>query len=217
MLKLFINFLLLSLIIFLIGCSSSVEPGMKKSNYQIIKEREEFEKKVNADLITTIENNTHTSLSLLMDAHVKILYKIDLPQTYEVSLVKLKEDKNLNINKYLIPIKDYYHDTVTEALYLALEIPYIHILDNELSYSLQITTTNKKKEYKEKKYTLVFRTKPMSDNGEKYLSFEYKNSFYDEDIDPFIKAMIIQEKQNANLNRFSKEYIQKYSKLLRID
>jgi hypothetical protein len=218
MLKLFINLLILSLSFFILGCGgASGEAGMGKSSYQIIKEREDFEQKANAHITTTIEANTHTSLAMLMDAHVKILYKIDLPQTYDISLIALNEGKNLNIHRFLIPTKEYYYDSVSKALYLTLEVPYIHLLDNELTYSLELTTTNLAKLYETKEYTLVFRTKPMADNGEEFLSFEYKNSFDDANIDAFIKNTIALEKQNAAIQRFSADYVKRHASILRVN
>lgn len=216
MLKLSINLFLLSLGVFILGCGGASN-GIDKSSYQIIKEREDFEQKANAHLTTNIEANTYMSLALLMDAHVKILYKIDMPQTYDVSLIAIDESKNLNIHRFMLPTKEYYYDSVTKALYLTLEVPYIHILDNELVYTLKLYTTNVAKQYEEKKYTLAFRTKPMADNGEEYLSFEYKNSFDDADIDEFIKNTIALEKQSAAIQRFSADYVRRHASVLKVD
>lgn len=216
MLKSYISLLLIATATFFVGCggASSELDGLNENEYQIVKERQDFEKKIAADMVFNIANETRENLTMLMDAHVTIMYRIELAGIKEISVAQLVEDEFLNINKTLIATRDFYYDSVNQALYFAVDVPYIYMLENHFSYKLHLSMIDQNKMYANKTVTLQFRAQPMSDNGESYLSFTYEDSILSDDVDPFILSTIEQELTQTNVARFAPNYRQKYASLL---
>ena len=221
MLKIYISILFVSVVLFISGCGAGGElSGLNQNEYKIVKERQEFEKNQNAMMTFEVQNDTNDMLTMLLDAHVKIMYKINIDAVSKVASVSLIESKNLNLNKILIPTKDYYYDSVNESLYLAVDIPYIYMLENELSLDVNIIGSRgigKKSTAFSKNIKINFQTQPMKANGQEYMSFEFEDGILSKDVDPFILCMIKMEVESANIDRFSQGYIHKYKSVLGVD
>ena len=81
MLKIFTKSLLISFIILLsVGCGSSNKEleGLNETDYKIVQERLDFERIQKTDMNFDIDKDTDKSLTMLLDAHIKIMYKINL-------------------------------------------------------------------------------------------------------------------------------------------
>jgi hypothetical protein len=217
MLKSFTSTIMVFGALFFTGClggASNELDGLNENEYQIVKERQDFEKKTQADINFDIESGTNENVTLLMDAHVTVMYRVALQDIKEITNIRLQEKKHLNINKLLIATKDYYYDSVNNALYVALRIPYVYMLESSFTYTMDIAMVDIQKLAQQRSLSLVFKSKPMSDNDESFLSFTYEDSFLSDNIDPFILNTIEAERAQTNLGRFSVEYRTKYEELL---
>jgi len=220
MLKLFTKITLPALLLsLLVGCGGSSNKeleGLNDVEYKIVQERLDFEKNQNADINFEIDKNTDESLTMLLDAHTKIMYKINLKgeknsKIKSILNVTLNSTGRINIHKLLIERKDYYFDSVNNALYVAIEVPYIYLLDKKCSLTLDLTMATKKRYLAKRSIKMLYETAPMRDNGENYMSFAYEKSFESDDVDEFILSMIQSELKQANLAHFDAAYKKRHN------
>jgi len=206
--KIYISITLFFLFI-ISGCGGTPSP-MDKLNveeYKIVMGRKDFQKKQNADINFIIDKKTDNALVELSDAHIKIMFKINLDRNSKyIQTIRLIQRNTLNLNRLLIPKKDYYYDSVSNAVYVSFVIPYIYLLDNKIYFNLQMNIADKNMKLHQRVLVLLIKTKPMRDNGEKYMSFQYEKDFKGNNIDPYIKSMIKKELQHTNVKRFDTSY-----------
>ena len=220
MLKMFTKVSLLSFLITLIvGCGSSNKElsGLSDYDYKIVKERLDFERAQNADMNFDIDKNTNKSLTLLLDAHVKIMYKINLAgenktKIKNVLFIELNSNKRIQLNKLLLERKDFYFDSVNNAVYVAIEVPYIYLFDKKFKLDVAMTMVTNKRQLVTRNISMMYETGPMSDNGESYMSFKYEKNFESNNLDDFISATIEDELRAANLSAFDKSYKNRHPK-----
>lgn len=218
----FTKILIVSIIVLLgSGCGSTNKQldGLNENDYKIVQERLDFEKAQNAYMNFDIDKNTNESLTLLLDAHVRIMYKINLKGQKKTKVksilhIDLTSDKRVHLDKLLIEKKDYYFDSVNNAVYLALDIPYIYLLDKKFSLNLSLAMITNKRKFVQRDITMLYETGPMKDNDENYMSFKYSKNFEADNVDPFILSMIQSEVQNANLSAFDTQYKNRHKRLL---
>jgi len=222
MLKILTKVLLVSFVALLsVGCGSSNNElsGLDEKDYKIVKERLDFEKAQKAYMTFDIDKNTDKSLTLLLDAHVKVMYKINLKgekktKIKNVLFIELSSNSKVHLEKLLLEKKDYYFDSVNNAVYVAIEIPYIYMLDKDFKLELDLTMATAKRKLAKRHVTMNYETAPMKDNDENYMSFKYSKNFESYDVDPYILSMIELELKNTNLSAFDKEYVNRHKKLL---
>jgi len=220
MLKLFTKTILTTLLFsFLVGCSSGNKElkGLNDAEYRIVQGRLDFEKSQDADINFEIDKNTDKSLTMLLDADTKIMYKINLKgqkrdKTKSILSVFETAKGRVNLNKLLIEKKDYYFDSVNNALYVAIEVPYIYLLDKKTSLELNIMMATKNRTLSVRNIKMLYETAPMKENGEKYMSFKYVKSFESDDVDEFILSEIKNELKHVDMKHFSDAYKKRHSK-----
>jgi len=220
MLKIFTKSLIIASILLLsIGCGSSNKElaGLSDTEYKIVKERLDFEKAQKADMNFEIDKNTDKSLTLLLDAHVKIMYKINLKGAKKTKIknvlhIELTSNKRVHLDKLLLEKKDFYFDSVNNAVYVAVDVPYIYLLDKKFKLNISMTMVTNKRQYARRDVTMLYETAPMKDNDENYMSFKYEKNFESDNVDAYILSMIEQELQQANLSAFDSEYKKRHSK-----
>ena len=187
----------------------------EKKAYQIMLERKSFEDHHLASQQFKIDAATKKFSTMLLDAHTPFIYAIALPQYKEVGAVELVIDKGWNVDNLLVPKKDFFWDSVNKELLLPLTIPYIYMLDNEISLKAKIHgVIDRSLVINEKE--ILFYHKPLEDNDETYLSFSYLNSLKNEKIDPFIKAQVKSEFEKLNKTRVSKAIIKRLEDLIEL-
>lgn len=217
----FTKSLLISFIVLLsVGCGSSNKElaGLNETDYKIVQERLDFERIQRADMNFDIDKNTDTSLTMLLDAHIKIMYKINLNGVKKTKIknilyVELNSHKRVQLNKLLLEKKDYYFDSVNNAVYVAVEIPYIYLLDNEFKLDIALTMITNKRQLVTRDVTMLYETAPMRDNGENYMSFKYERNFESENLDAYVRSVIRSELRSANLSAFDNDYKSRHKKL----
>jgi len=221
MLKIFTKSLLISFIVLLsVGCGSSNKElqGLNETDYKIVQERLDFERIQKADMNFEIDKNTDKSLTMLLDAHIKIMYKINLAGVKKTKIknilyVEVKSSKRVQLNKLLLEKKDYYFDSVNNAVYVAVNIPYIYLLDNKFKLDISLSMVTKKRQFVKRDVTMMYETGPMRDNGENYMSFKYEKNFESENLDAYVRSMIQSELRSANLSAFDTNYKSRHRKL----
>ena len=221
MLKIFTKISFVSLLILLsVGCGSSNKElsGLNDNDYKIVKERLDFEKAQKADMNFDIDKDTDKRLTLLLDAHVKIMYKINLKgekrtKIKNVLYIEVNSNKRVQLNKLLLEKKDFYFDSVNNAVYVAIEIPYIYLLDKKFKLSLDMTMATSKRQLVKRAVSMLYETAPMSDNDENYMSFKYSKNFEADSVDPYILSMIESELQSTNLSAFDSDYKARHTKI----
>ncbi len=221
MLKMFTKILLVSSIVILsVGCSSSNKEldGLNDTEYKIVKERQDFEKAQKADMNFNIDKNTDKSLTMLLDAHIKIMYKINLKgekrtKIKNILYIELNSKKRVHLNKLLIEKKDYYFDSVNNAVYIAIVVPYIYLLDKKFTLDIDMTMVTNKRQLATREVSMLYETAPMQDNKEDYISFKYSKNFEADNIDPYILSMINSELEHANLSAFDSAYKKRHQKI----
>jgi hypothetical protein len=221
MLKIFTKSLLISFIILLsVGCGSSNKEleGLNETDYKIVQERLDFERIQKVDMNFDIDKDTDKSLTMLLDSHIKIMYKINLAGVKKTKIknilyVELNSNKRVQLNKLLLEKKDYYFDSVNNAIYVSVEIPYIYLLDNKFKLDISLSMVTNKRQLVKRDVTMMYETRPMRDNDENYMSFKYEKNFESQDLDSYIRSMIHSELQNANLSAFDKDYKSRHRKL----
>jgi len=218
--KLFIS-LLLFLTFFMLGCNggNAELDGLNDIEYKIVRQRLDFEKNQKVDMNFEVESATDKALVMLSDAHVKIMFKINLGEKTKKEIksllhIRQKATKHIVIDKLLVEKKDYFFDSVNQAVYVAMSVPYIYMLDNRLKVDLEIVGISRKRILKTRNLTLYFEMKPMKENSKRYLSFEYLKSFDDENVDEMTQSIIAKELMQTNKKHLQKEYVLKHKKLL---
>lgn len=225
MLKYFIRRLfLVALILLFTACSSRNKEleGLDDASYKIVQERLDFEKNQQPAMTFEIDKNTNKSLSMLLDAHVKIMYKINLQgekrsKVKSILHIESSANKKVKLHKLLIQKNDYFFDSVNNAVYLVIDIPYIYMLDKKLKLEISMSMVTKERELKQRNITMLFETGAMSDNGEKYMSFKYEKSFDSPDVDEYILSTIESELQHSKRSHFEKEYLARHRELFGVD
>jgi hypothetical protein len=225
MLKLFTKTLLASLLALLVvGCGSSNNEldGLNENDYKIVKERLDFEKAQNAYMNFDIDKDTDDSLTLLLDAHVKIMYKINLKgqkknKVKNVLHIDLTSNDIVHLDKLLLEKKDYYFDSVNNAVYVAITIPYLYLLDKNFEMKLSLSMATTKRQLVRRTINMRYETAPMADNNEDYMSFKYVKNFEADNIDPFILSLIKKELEHANISAFDDNYIKRHQKIFNGD
>ena len=221
MLKIFTKSLLVTFIVLLsVGCGSSNKElaGLNENDYKIVQERLDFEKAQKADMNFDIDKSTDKSLTMLLDAHVKIMYKINLAgekrtKIKNILFIELNSNRRVQLNKLLLEKKDFYFDSVNNAVYVALEIPYIYLLDGKFTLDVAMTMVTSKRQLVKRDVTMMYETAPMKDNDENYMSFQYTKNFESQNVDPYITSMINRELKSANLTAFDSDYKKRHQKI----
>ena len=191
--------------------------NLTEQEYKIVTERLDFEKNFDADMNFVVTSEAKSTKTMLMDAHVKIMYRIEMPKDIrEVLAVRFEEKERVRLDKLMIPKKDYFYDSVNKAVFVGMKIPYIYMLDGILRTTLLVGYTDKARRFHTRALPIVFETRPMEENGQKYPSFRYLESFDSEKVDSFIVEAIRQEVRHANISRFDKEYIARHKALFTV-
>lgn len=224
MLRPVIKLLVVSLLTYLLsGCANHTNnalDGLNEMEYKIVQERLDFEKNQNADMQFEINAYTNVATQMLLDAHVKIMYKINLKQDEPIKSVihtTLSANNQMHFEKLLIEKKDYFFDSVNQALFLAIEIPYIYLLDNSTTLHLDIAMMNKKRQLRHRSIDITYETRAMQENSEDYMSFKFEKSFDSPNVDNYILKMIKNELRQAYLPAFDDAYKQRHSKLFELE
>lgn len=224
MLKLLTNIFYAFVLTLLVSACSSTNKeldGLDEVSYKIVQERLDFEKNQNPAMTFEIDKNTDSSLSMLLDAHIKIMYKINLKgskssKVKSILHIELNSDKRVKLHKLLIQKNDYYFDSVNNAVYVVIDMPYIYMLDKKLTLELSMSMITKKRKLVTRDISMHFETAPMQDNDEKYMSFKYENSFNSDKVDPFILSMIRSELRKSNKSNFDSDYVNRHKKLFEV-
>ncbi|SFV58763.1 hypothetical protein MNB_SM-7-1384 [hydrothermal vent metagenome] len=210
--------------LFVVGCSSKNGEldGLSGEDYRIVQERLEFEKLQKAYMKFEIDKTSNKNLTLLLDGHVKIMYKINLAgekkeRIKSILYVELLSKEPVKVDRLLLEKRDYYFDSVNNALYVAVEIPYIYLLDKKYHFDLNLVMMRKDRKLVTRKIGMYYKTAPMRDNSEPYMSFKYEKSFESDEIDPLIITFIKKELQYANLKAFDQAYLKRHEELLSED
>ena len=220
-------FTLLFLLLFTLSCGSksssyrssthsSSHTKLNKNDYKIVQERMDFERNQQADMTFEIDKNTDTSLTMLLDAHVRIMYKINLKKKMRnVLYAELISKKRVLFNKLLIEKRDFYFDSVNNTIYLVVSIPYIYLLDGKFKLDVAFHMIDKRRKQYTRNVELYYETKAMKENGEKYMSFKFVDDFNSPNVDRYIKSMMIRELKNSYVPAFERSYKKRHRKIFR--
>ncbi len=207
--------LLVSVVMFIMaGCAgsqSNVNPKTGKAytekEYKIILDRKNYENSIHPIAKIALNQNSKVIGTMLIEPGNDILYTISMPSVKYVHEVKLSENLHLNIDRVLVDHSDYFWDSVRRELLIKFNVPHIYLLHGEVKFKLNIIIEDDKKRVSNMQRYFVFWHKPMKENDESYMSFEYLNNYDNiQDVDRFMRKEINQEKQRLDTNRISPTY-----------
>jgi len=210
MIKIFIS---LIIIMFSVTSCSLTMSDTEKKEYQLIKDRNKFISKHPYSMEFKIKNSSHAISTMLLDAQTTFLYSINISEASQILAIEIINNDEWNIHRLMVPKKEYFWDQLNSEVLLPMTIPYIYTINNEIKFKLNIYILTHLNQVIKKEKTISFISKPLKDNGENYKSFNYSESLLDQNIDPFIKAELIKEIQQVDLNRVNYRLKEKINKL----
>lgn len=177
-------------------------------------DRASFEKR--SSLRFDLDRNAMITHILLFEPRLTVQFMIPLFEVKDINFVRLKESRNLNIDRLLIPGGEYFWDRKVRRLLVQLQTPLVYFVEGSAAFEIEIAG-DFDGEAIELKRMIVFHWKPMRERADAALSFEYGNALGDEFMRinrqkyaPLLREELLQ----TNAARFSAQY-QKRLQLLK--
>lgn len=214
----YILYIVLALVIG--GCSFSTPKAKKvytQKEYEIIKQREEFIKRVDAFLVHTMSKGVLSNYINLPTLSQQMLFIIPVDGVLDkVHYIINSENEKINIKFHLIDRMEYFYDEVNKELLVVYNLPFSYFLQNNLVYHLNIVGSLDGEIVKRDivfDFTYHFMKQPKYFNEDTYNpSFEFTR-FDDEGLSEDIKATFKKERKRVNIKKFSKEYKALYKRV----
>ena len=206
------------------GCSVSTQKVKKiytQKEYEIIKQREEFIKRVDAFLIHKMSKDVLSNYINLPTLSKQMLFIIPTDKMLDkVHYVINSENEKINIKFHLIDNMEYFYDEVNKELLVVYNLPFSYLLENNLVYNLKIVGSLNNKIIKKNiifdfTYHFMKQAKYFNKNTNnpsfKFINFDARNLDLSEDI----KSSLKKERQRINIDKFSNKYKALYKKVIK--
>ncbi len=212
-------FLIIALMIGGCGVSQSQinpETGKQYSEqeYKIILDRKNFEDAINPIAKVKVDQNAKVVSTMLLEPGNPILYVIKMKGISMVHSIDLLENERLNINRVMIDHTDYFWDSVNRELLLVFNVPHAYLLQNEVRFKVNIVIEDDTQYVGEMQRYYLFWHKPMKENGEDYMSYEYVQDYSNlTEVDGFMRARLQEETNRVDMKRLDPGYQSEVSKV----
>ncbi len=215
------NLIFAFLALLITGCAvsqSEINPETGKAyseqEYKIILDRKNFEESIGAIAKVKVDQNAKVVTTMLLEPGNPILYVIKMKGIANVHSIDLLEKDRLNIDRVMIDHTDYFWDSVSRELLLVFNVPHAYLLNNEVRFKLNIVIEDDTQYVGEMQRYYLFWHKPMKENGEDYMSYEYVKDYNNlDEVDNFMRTSLQNEVGRMDKKRLNPDYENEVSKV----
>ena len=178
-----------------------------EKEYAIILDRKEFEEKISAGATVDVDQNAKVISTMLIEPGNPIMYKVKMKGIKNVHGLQLIEKERLNLNRVLVDHTDYIWDSVNHELLIVFNVPHAYLLENEVRFKLNILIEDDTQFVGVMERFFVFWHKPMRENGESYMSFDYLPNYDDlGSVDSVMRSELKEEAAKVDMKRIDNSY-----------